>query len=66
MKSIGYVISYSPFCLLVLRLRMRSQTQGRNAVERESPGLYRQGCDGGRQKPTESSCIVYRQEGSGV
>lgn len=38
---------YSPFCLLVLRLTLRNQTQGRSAEERESRGLYRQGCGGG-------------------
>lgn len=34
--------SYSPFCLLVLRLTLRIQTQGRSAEERESQGLYKQ------------------------
>lgn len=56
--------SYSPFCLLVLRLTLRIQTQGRNAEERESQGLYRQGCGGGRQETTASSCIAHWREGA--
>lgn len=46
------------FCLLVLRLTLRIQTQSRSVEERESQDLYRQGCEGGRQKTVESSCIV--------
>lgn len=38
--------SYLPFCLLVLRPTRRIQTQSNSAAQRESRGLYREGCGG--------------------
>lgn len=69
LKFQGYVISSVAthhFVCLSFRLTLRIQMQGRSVEERESQGLYRQGCGGGRLESTASSCRAHWREGVAV